>query len=298
MDRSLQSLEWSLIASFLAVAEEGSLSAAARKLGMTQPTIGRQVKQMEEAIGFSLFDRQPRGLKLTEQGYALLLPAQAMRRAAKDLELAVAGHDNEMAGTVRITASVFTAQYHVPQILAGIRRQLPEVHLELVPNDSSENLLFREADIALRMYRSEQLEIVTRKLGDLTIGMYATSEFLDREGRPSSVEELFQLDFVGYDRSDLILRGMRGAGFDVSRDWFPVRCDHHPVYFALVCAGCGVGFAQKEVADAHPGLEQVYPKFDIPPLPLWIAAHETVRRNPRVSAVWDALVDGLKPHLA
>ncbi|MCH2165439.1 MAG: LysR family transcriptional regulator [Marinovum sp.] len=297
MDSRFDSLDWSLVASFLAVADEGSLSGAARALGMTQPTLGRQIKQLEEAVGFALFDRQPRGLRLTEQGKALVPAAQEMRRAAKALELAVAGYGDQMAGTVRITASVFTAHYLLPKAIAKLRLDHPEIQLEIVPTDSSENLLFREADIALRMYRTEQLEIITRKIGDLQLGIFAATSYLDRVGRPETVEALFALDFIGYDRSELILRGMKQAGFPVPRDWFPVRCDSHPVYMEMMRAGCGLGFAQINVALRDPDVEQVFPEFDIAPLPLWIAAHESVRRSPRVSAVWDALLSGLRPYV-
>lgn len=298
MDNPIQSLEWSLIASFLAVAEEGSLSSAARALDLTQPTVGRHIKHMEETLGFALFDRQPRGLKLTDQGASLIAPAQAMRAAAHQFQLAAAGNDNDMRGTVRITASEFTAHFIVPETLARLRDSHPEIQLELVPTDSSENLLFREADIALRMYRTEQLEIVQRKIGDLPIGIVAAKTFIQRHGAPTTLEDVFALPFVGYDRSELILKGMRQAGFDVGREWFPVRCDHHPVYFQLVRAGCGVGFAQAKIAAQDPALEVLLPGVEIPPMPLFIAAHENVRRVPRVAVVWEALVEGLKPFVS
>ena len=298
MDSLLHNLDWSLVASFLAVAEEGSLSAAARKLDRAQPTVGRQVRQLEEHLGFTLFDRQPRGLVPTEKGAALIAPARAMRDAAMALSLAAAGEQDDLAGTVRITASVFTSHHTLPPVIAALRQEAPEIQLEIVPSDSSENLLFREADIALRMYRSEQLEIVTRKIGDIALGVYAAKSYLDRVGYPETMEALFAKDFVGYDRSELILKGMQQAGIEVAREWFPVRCDHHAVYFELVRAGCGIGFAQTRHADKDPDLVRLFPQMAIPPLPLYIAAHETVRRNPRVARVWDMLVHMLNQQVS
>jgi len=154
MDKHLASLDWSLIQSFLAVAEEGSLSAAARRLGASQPTLGRQIQQIETQPGLSLFHRQPRGLKLTPVGETLLEPAKTMQLAMGQIALTAAGQEQDIKGTVRITASIFVAQNFLPQI-----------SIDLVASDTSENLLFREADIALRMYRPEQLDVVTRHLG-------------------------------------------------------------------------------------------------------------------------------------
>lgn len=298
MDNALTRLDWSLIEAFLAVAETGSLSAAARHLGSSQPTLGRQVRQIEDQLGLVLFDRQPRGLKLSESGLGLLEPARSMRDAARRIELAAAGQASDLSGTVRITASVFTAHHLLPPIIAGVRRDYPEIQIDLMPTDVSENLLFREADIAVRMHRSEQLDIVTRHLGDIKLGVYAARAYLDRVGRPQDAEALRQLDFVGYDRSELILRGMRSVGWEVTRDWFATRCDHHAVYYELVRAGCGVGFAQCHVADADPTLEHLVPGFPLPGLPIWLAAHQSLRRSPRVSLIWDRLETGLMPFVS
>lgn len=291
-------MDWALVAPFLAVAEEGSLSGAARKLGRAQPTVGRQIKQLEASLGYALFDRQARGLRLTERGAALLGPARAMRAAAQDMELAAAGASDALSGTVRLTASIFIAQHALPPILAELRRDHPEIEIELVPTDSSENLLFREADIALRMYRSTQLEIVMQHIGDVTLGIYAAQSFIERVGLPETPEELLALDWIGYDRNDQLVRGMHETGFEVTRDWFPVRCDLQSVYHELMRAGCGVGFAQRAVGDADPALVRLVPDLPLPTLPLWIAAHEGVRRVPRVARVWDHLLAGLKPYVA
>ena len=285
-------MEWSLVRAFLAVAEEGSLSAAARKLKASQPTLGRQIKAAEAHLGAELFHRQPRGLVLTEAGAAILAPARAMRAAMQQIELTAAGQQVSLKGTVRITASVVLSSTHLPPILATIRQAEPEIELELAPSDETRNLLYREADIAVRMYRPTQLDLVTRHIGDLGVALFAAQSYLDRAGRPT-LETLQQHDFVGYDDSPLILDGMRAAGFDVDRSFFKLRCDDQNAYLALIRAGCGLGFAQKSVLGVLPDLREIDLGLPLPGLPVWLTAHPAMRHTPRVRRVWDLLAQGL-----
>ncbi len=297
MGNGLLKLDWSLVQTFLAVSERGSLSQAARQLNISQPTAGRQIRQIETTLKLELFQRQPRGLSLTETGAALLPHARQMADAMHGLSLAAAGRSESLSGPVRITASVFTAQHHLPPILARLREEEPEISIDLVPTDRSENLLYREADIAVRMHRSEQLDIVTRHLGEMELGLFAAKSYIARRGRPKTFAEFFDHDLVGYDRSDLILRGMRDMGVEAQRDWFATRTDHHGVYWELVRAGCGIGFAQCNVGDTDPAVERILPEIPMPTLPLWLAAHEAVRNTPRLRRVWDALAEGLASRL-
>ncbi|SLN58761.1 LysR family transcriptional regulator [Roseisalinus antarcticus] len=292
---ALARLDWSLIQVFLAVAEEGSLSAAARRLGTSQPTLGRQVKAVEAALGTPVFRRHAKGLALTEAGAAMVAPARAMREAATRISLAAAGQAERLDGTVRITASVAMSLYHMPAIIARIRRDEPAIRIDLVPTNSSRNLMYREADIAVRMYRPRQLDLVTSHLGDLRLGLFAATGYLDRVGRPTGPEDTMRLDFIGYDENPMILEGFAAAGRKVGRDWFVVRCDDNAVYWELVRAGAGAGFAQEVVADRTPGIEQIPLGFDLPTLPVWLTAHEAMRQTPRVRRVWEILADGLRP---
>ena len=166
------------------------------------------MRGIERQLGVELFRRQPRGLDLTETGAARLPHAQAMRDSLQSLRLAAEGRSERLAGTVRITASVMSAHYHLPPIIARIRTLEPEIAIDLVPTDQTENLHYREADIAVRMYRPEQLDLVLRHLGDLEMGVYAARDYLDRRGRPDTLEALWQSDLVGLDRRDMMLRAM------------------------------------------------------------------------------------------
>jgi DNA-binding transcriptional LysR family regulator len=286
--------DWTLFRSFLSVAETGSLSAAARALRLSQPTLGRHVADLEAALGVVLFTRAARGLVLTDAGAAMLPAAQQMRDAAAALAMLAAGREQSLTGTVRVTASRVVSQYLLPPILGDLRVQEPGIDIELVPSDSTENLLFREADIALRMYRPTQLNVVTRHLGDLPTAIYAAKSFLDRHGRPQGVEALLDLDFVGFDRSDLILRLMAGMGIQRRREDFPLRCDDQVVYWALVRAGCGIGAAQCPIGDADPLVERVAPFVPLPALPVWLTAPEALRQNPRVRRVMDHLSEAFQ----
>lgn len=293
MDKPLRIIDWTQIQVFTAVAEAGSLSAAARRLAISQPTAGRQIRQLEERLGTSLFRRQSHGLSLTDAGAALLPHALAMRDGAAGLALTAAGQSPDAGGTVRVTASVFVATYILPGIVARLRQSSPEITIEIVPNDASDNLLFREADIAVRMYRPDQLDVVTRHLGDVEMGIYAARDYLDRAGSPDSLENALKLDVIGYDTLSLIVDGLGAAGIQKRREDFPVRTDGHAVYFELLRAGCGIGFAQARVADRYPELVRLFPETPVPSLPLWLAAHDTLRRVPRLRRVWSALETGL-----
>ncbi len=290
--------DWSLLRSFLAVAEAGSLSGAARALGLSQPTLGRQIADLERDLGVALFDRHPRGLRPTEAGAALIPPARAMRAAAAAAALAAAGRVAEARGTVRLTASVFVAHHLLPRVLARLRRDVPEIVLELVASDASDNLLFREADIALRMYRPTQLDMVTRHLGDIRLGFFASHSYVTRRGEPQAPEDLPAHDLVGYDRDERLIEGLRARGLPATRDWFAVRCDNQTAYWELVRAGAGIGIGQVAVAGQDPSVVQVLADAPLPVLPVWLTAHPAQRHAPRVALVWDALATGLAPHLS
>ncbi len=285
----MEKLDWSLIRSFLAVAEARSLSAAARATGISQPTLGRHIHQAEAALEVQLFTRVAQGLVLTEAGQVLLLPARAMRQAAADLALAAAGRATGIAGTVRITASRVVSSAILPPILARLRVDEPGIEIDLVPSDTTENLLLGEADLALRMYRPTQLDLVAQNLANLPMGIYAARAYLDRHGRPSTPDDLLGLNFIGQDRDTQIIRAMAGAGISVSRSFFPVRTDDPLVYQDLIRAGCGIGGLLCRIGDAEPGLERIDGLVTLPDLPVWLVAAPALRQSPRLRRVWDAL---------
>lgn len=289
MAKELHALDWTLVQTFIAVAEEGSLSAAALRLGITQPSVGRQIKNIEENLGVTLFRRIHRGLDLTETGAELLGPAREMQSAAAKFRLAAEGHSETLSGTVRITASEVVSHYTLPAILAKIRRKEPEIQLEVVPSDTSENLLFREADIAIRMYRPTQLDVITKHVCDLKTALYASKDYVKRHGIPKNPQDLMSHDFIGFDRSELIIKEMLRLGFEVDREFFPLRTDSQVLYWELVRAGCGIGAMQRVIGDNEPKVVALLDGLDLPSLPVWLTAPEVLRGNPRIRRVFDLL---------
>lgn len=284
-------MDWTYIRAFLAVAEHGSLSAAARALGYSQPTLGRHIKAAEAGFGAELFTREAAGLRLTDFGRMMLAPAEDMAAASARIETLAAGHDMRVSGTVRITASVVVSHYLLPGIIAKLRQAEPDIEIELAPSDTTQNLIFREADIAVRMFRPTQLDIVTRKIADNDLAIYASNDLLARFGQPANLAELAKLPFVGFDRSDAILLYLRGLGLDVTKDFFAVRCDDQAAFWKLVCSGCGVGAMQTVVGDAEPSVQRLRFQPEIPSLPVWLAAHEAMHKSPRIKRVWDFLAE-------
>lgn len=291
-------LDWSLVQAFLAVAEQGSLSAAARSLGASQPTVGRQIRSMEEQLGAELFRRHGQGLALTDTGASLLSAARSMRQAVHAIELCAVGKGETIEGTVRVTASVAVAVHHLPQVIAQLRIEEPSIAIELVPDDETSNLHYREADIAVRMYRPKQLDLVTQHLGDLELAAFAARSYVERRGLPVTPEQLLDHDVVGGDKNSQIIDGFRAAGFVVERDWFKVRSDDQVAYWELVRAGCGIGFAQAVIGRGDPALVEIPLDLGLPRLPVWLTAHETIRHAPRVARVWAAIADGLRALIA
>lgn len=290
MDSSISPSDWPLIPSFIAVAQTGSLSAAARKLGRSQPSLGRDIRTLEDTLGVVLFERHARGLALSEIGNSLLPIASQIQDAMGAFALTAAGKSSETGGTVRITASVFASHFLLPPVLARIRQAAPEIQLDLLPSDESENLLFHEADIAVRMYRPTQLDIIAKHIKTLDLGLFAARSYLDRVGWPDTLQDVMQHDLVGFDSNDLMVNSMREQGWPVSRDDFVVRCDDQAAYWHLVRAGCGIGFSQRTVGAADPDMVELNVGTDIGKIEMWLAAHKAMRQTPRIRRVWDLLV--------
>jgi len=291
-------LDWNLIRSFAAVADTGSLSAAARRLRASQPTVGRHVAELEGALGVVLFRRGKRGYELTDQGAALFDRARAMRADADAFALLATGSTERIAGTVRIAASEIVSAYVLPPILGRLAIEEPGIEVELVPSNRVENLLRRDADIAVRMVEPAQQDLVARKIADLPLVTCAATIYLDRRGRPQRPEELFQHDLVGLDRETDLIRGFGEFGIEMDRHAFRLRTDNQIVLWEAVKAGIGISFAQRSLAEREPLVELLLPDLRLPSLPMWLAMHRDVRTSPRLRRVSDFLAEALKRYSA
>ncbi|MBV7408861.1 MULTISPECIES: LysR family transcriptional regulator [Roseobacteraceae] len=281
--------DWSQIQSFAAVAEHGSLSAAARAQGSSQPTLSRHIAQLEATLGTRLFDRSRGGMILTDEGTDLLAHATAMADAAARFDTTRDGHGTDIAGTVRLTASHVVANFILPPILSDLHTTYPGIEIEVVASDTTENLLRREADIALRMYRPTQPDVIARHITDLPLGAYAAPAYIERHGAPDTLQDLHHHSLVGYDRSTLIIEAFAQRGLKVGRDFFAFRSDDQVLCWHMVIAGYGIGFAPRRVGDADSRVIRVSRDEDAGTMPLWLTAHPDVRRIPRVRRVYDWL---------
>jgi DNA-binding transcriptional LysR family regulator len=285
--------DWSLVRSFLAVLEKGSLLAASRDLQLSQPTIGRHVAELESQLGLVLFDRNGRGLLPTEAAYHLAESARIMQSGADQLARNVLGADLGASGTVRITASQPVSCYVLPPLLAQMRLSLPDVQVELVASNEVSNLLRREADIAVRMVQPEQASIIARRVGKVTLRACAHQDYLRRRGVPRQPNDLLAHDLIGGDRNDDTLKGFAAQGLVVGREQFAFRADDLIVVWQAVRAGLGVGFVSEHLIRSDPAVIPVLPKLKIQPLPVWLAVHKEIRTSKRIRAVYDFLADAL-----
>jgi len=285
--------DWSLVRSFLAVLEKGSLLAASRDLQLSQPTIGRHVAELESQLGLVLFDRNGRGLLPTEAAYHLADSARIMQSGADQLARNVMGADLGASGTVRITASQPVSCYVLPPLLAQMRLSLPDVQVELVASNEVSNLLRREADIAVRMVQPQQASIIARRVGKVTLRACAHQDYLRRRGVPRQPSDLLAHDLIGGDRNDATLKGFAAQGLVVGREQFAFRADDLIVVWQAVRAGLGVGFVSEHLIRSDPAVIPVLPKLKIEPLPVWLAVHKEIRTSKRIRAVYDFLADAL-----
>ena len=283
--------------SFGAVIETGSLSAAARKLSLSQPTLGRHIETLEHALGIALFERTLQGLKPTDTALRLYEPVAGAEKALSEAALMAEGSSAALGGTVRLTASAMVSHYILPPMLSAIRQAFPAVALELVPSDSAENLLLREADIAIRMFRPAQLDLVTRKLGVLPIVCCAHRDYFARRGTPATIADLLGHDLIGLDRSDVIIAGARGLGFELNRDNFIIRTDSQTTTWELMKAGLGIGFSQGRLVADTPGMVAILPELRGLELEVWLTAHRELFTSRRIRAIYDALAAALVAYL-
>jgi DNA-binding transcriptional LysR family regulator len=280
---------WDLYRSFLEVMRTGSLSAASRALGLTQPTVGRHIASLEDALqGKALFTRSPAGLVPTDAARALRPHAESMAAAAGALLRAASASGEEARGIVRISASEIIGAEVLPPILAGFRARHPGVAVELSLSNQTEDLLRRDVDIAVRMVRPSQKALVARRAGKTAIGLYASPRYVEAHGRPDRLADLENHALIGFDRIAPLSRGLRLPA-PLVRERFAFRCDSDIAQLAATRAGFGIGACQHGVA-AEPPLVAILPAEFRVELPIWVVMHEGLRTTIRMRLMFDHLV--------
>lgn len=285
--------DWNRARAFLVTAEEGSLSAASRALTIAQPTLGRQIKALEEELGVVLFERSGRGLDITPSGKELLEHARNMGDAANKLSLVSSSKSESLEGNVAITATEMMAVFILPPLIQKLRKLEPGICIELISSNQASDLIRREADIAIRNFRPTQPDLIAKKVKDLNYHLYATPEYLTSIGNPKTAKALSQAEFIGFNRASHLIEILNDKGFTISDRNFSVKSESSSSNWALVKQGLGLGGMQEDIGDADPLVERALPNFSLPQTELWLVAHRELKVNKRIRMVFDFLASEL-----
>ncbi|WP_332701769.1 LysR family transcriptional regulator [Devosia sp.] len=291
-DRQID-FDWNQMRAFLATVERGSLSGAARELGLTQPTLSRQIAALEQALGLLLFERMGRRLVLTASGGQLVEQVKIMRAAADRIGLAVSGQSQATEGLVRITASDIVAAHMLPPVLERLRDIAPGIVVEVLASNSIDNLMRREADIAIRHVQPDHPDLIARRCPDSAVLIYAASALLDRLGRPSTAAALGDAPFIGFVQGEALVAELNARGIPVTQQNFRWITNSFVAGIEMVRQGLGIGVMFREVAERIAGLECVLPDMRPIAAPMWLVAHRELHSSRRIRLVFDLLVETL-----
>lgn len=293
MDRRAIKFDWNRARAFLVTAEEGSISAAARALDMTQPTVSRQVSALEEELGVSLFERTNSGLVLTQSGAVLMEQVKTMADAATNLSRLASGHVDSVEGLVCISATEMIAAFVLPPIVKKLRQQWPKIEIEIIASSDTSDLSRREADIAIRNYRPKQQELIAKRVQNTLGHLYASKCYLNNIEHRQTPEDLNDAVFLGSDRSNTIISYLNKFGFNLSSANFPLIVANHLVLWELVKHGSGIGFMMTDIGDAEPLVERVLPTLPVFETETWLVAHRELKTSRRLRVVFDYLANEL-----
>jgi len=279
-------------------AEEGTLSAAAKALGFTQPTLSRQVSALETELHLTLFERVGQRLVLTDSGLELLEHARKMGNSALDFSLTANGQSQQIEGSVIVSASELTATFMLPKIIAKLRREEPGIDIEVVVTNEPSDLKRREADIAIRNFHPEQNDLIAKKLGKETIWLYGTSEYLDQLPSIKNHSEIKDIQIIGFDRSNAVTDILNKQGWQLSQQNFSLITSCQLLQLALCKEGQGLIFFPQNIGDKEPNLVRAFPNMGaVMELPIWLVCHQELRTSLRVRRVFDFIADELKKEI-
>lgn len=285
--------DWNHIRAFLATAETGSLSAAARRLDQTQPTLSRQIAALESDLGVMLFERVGRSLQMTGAGVELLEHTRAMGSAADRIALAASGQVQSIEGQVRITASDIMSAYVLPDILRDIRAQAPRLQIDVIAANDIRDLLRREADIAIRHVRPDQPDLIAKLVQDAEAHFYASTAYLQSNGYPKSKGDLSRHAFISFGDPDRMIEHFEPLGVRLTRDNFRLGSQSGIVAWEYVKQGFGIAPMSHEVGDSTPGVVRLLPETDAIRFPVWLTTHRELHTSRRIRLVFDLLAKHL-----
>lgn len=291
--KRMRSLDWNHLRAFHATATAGSLSAAARQLGLTQPTLSRQVQSLEEQLGVALFERPGRKLVLTPTGHEMLEHIATMADAAQAAALTATGNIQELRGRVRISASDSVAAYLLPEAVARLRAEAPRLTIEILAANTLSDLHRREADIAIRHQSPDRPGLTGQHLRDTEAGFYASEDWIARNGMPPTLADLAGDDLLGFDNTDRFSAYLRGTGIPMDADDFRLVSSSSITVWEMVKRGLGVAPMLCDIAARTPGVVRLLPDLAATPVPIWLVTHEAMQASPRIRLVLKVLGEEL-----
>lgn len=294
MNWQAMNFDWNQVRAFLATVEEGSLSAAARALGLTQPTLGRQVTALEEELGVTLFERSGRSLILTASGEAVVNEVRAMAEAATRVSLVASGQVTSVEGVVKVSASEIYSAYILPDVIAGLRKTHPRLRIEVVATNALSDLRMREADIAVRNTEPTDPEMIARRLTDHDGALFASRGFLAEHGPIASVTDLADLPIVAFGSEASFLKALQERQVPVTEKNFVTGSENHLVHWALARRGIGLGVNSLETGRIDGDMVPVLTDVLSFRFPVWLVAPRELKTSRRVRVVFDALAEGIE----
>jgi len=287
--------DWNRTRAFLVTAEEGTLSAAAKALDMTQPTLSRQVAALEKELGITLFERVGQRLVLTDSGAELLEHARSMSHAAMLFSLSATGQSQQIEGSVVISAGELDAVFRLPKIIAGLRKEEPGIEIEVIVTNETSDLKRREADIAIRNFHPTQNDLIAKKLGEENISLYGTRDYTEGLPQISDFSELTDIQIIGFDRSNSVADLLNQQGWQLSKQNFQVITSFQPMQLALCKEGLGLIFFPEDLAHKDPDLVRAFEHLEtVLQLPTWLVCHQELRTSLRVRRVFDFIANELR----
>jgi DNA-binding transcriptional LysR family regulator len=288
----MMELDWNAARAFCATADAGSLSAAARKLGLTQPTMSRQVAALEAGLGVTLFERVGKRLVLTETGRGLLEYARTMAAAADAMALAAEGRSQDVTGRVVISATDAFSAYLLPEIIEHVRASAPQITIVVNATDSLSDLRRREADIAIRHVRPTEPELIGRLVAEMTAEFYAADYWVARHGLPRTVADIGKIDLLGFEPVEQFVEHLGRAGIAITADQCRIVSANAVTLWEMTRRGLGVGLMLRECAERMPGLVRL-PGVPGIPVPVWLVTHRELHTSRRVRVVFDVIAEQL-----
>jgi len=289
-------IDWDDLRYFLAVARRGTLARAGAELRINPTTVGRRLSTLEETAGARLFDRTPDGYHLTRAGHDLLVHAERMEAEALALERAISGADEKLSGVVRLSATEMIGTRFLAPHLARFHRDYPDIVLDLSCTTRAVNLGRREADIALRLARPTEENLVVKKLTAVALGLYASNQYLEARGVPSRPDE----SLSGHD----VILFSDSRAFSVENAWLEerlgdatvvMRSDSVSSVFSAAAGGLGIALLPRVVAGAEPALRRIRTQDAPQARVIWQAVHRDLARAPRIRVVLDFLATIVQP---